>query len=152
VDPLAQLDALDRAILGALQTDGRRAFREIARDLSVSEGTVRGRVRRLEESGVLRILAFVDPARLGDALTAILNVRVDPARHEAVAAELSGQDAVSYVSSVLGRYDISVQVLVASVAELWELARRVEALDGVREVETLVEMQVHKFKYGTPEA
>src|SRR5262249_19968701 len=120
MDPLAQLDAVDRAILGALQTDGRRAFREIARDLSVSEGTVRARVRRLEESGVLRILAFVDPSRLGDALTAILNIRVASARHEAVAAELSGWDAVQYASSVLGRYDISLQVLVASVAELWE--------------------------------
>ena len=74
--PSRTLDALDRSILAALQLDGRRPFRVIARDLDVSEGTVRTRVRKLEESGVLRILAFVDPLKLGDALIAVLNVRV----------------------------------------------------------------------------
>jgi Lrp/AsnC family transcriptional regulator for asnA, asnC and gidA len=150
VDPLAQLDTLDRAILAALQVDGRRAFRVIARDLDVSEGTVRTRVRRLEESGVLRILAFVDPLRLGDALIAIINIHVASARHEAVATELSGWDEVSYVSSVLGSYDMSVQVMTSAVAELWELARRIESLEGVTGTESLIEMKVHKFKYLAP--
>jgi Lrp/AsnC family transcriptional regulator for asnA, asnC and gidA len=150
VDPLATLDTLDRAILAALQVDGRRPFRVIARDLDVSEGTVRTRVRRLEESGVLRILAFVDPLKLGDALIAILNIHVESAFHEAVAAQLSAWDEVSYVSSVLGAYDISAQVMTSAVAELWELARRTEALEGVTGVEALIEMRVHKFKYLAP--
>ena len=150
VDPLAPLDALDRSILAALQLDGRRPFRVIARDLDVSEGTVRTRVRKLEESGVLRILAFVDPLKLGDALIAVLNVRVSSERHEAVAAQLSSWDEVSYVSSVLGAYDLSVQAMTTAVAELWELARRIEALEGVTSVESLIEMRVHKFKYLAP--
>jgi Lrp/AsnC family transcriptional regulator for asnA, asnC and gidA len=150
VDPLAQLDMLDRAILAALQVDGRRAFRVIARDLDVSEGTVRTRVRRLEESGVLRILAFVDPLRLGDALIAIINIHVASGQHEAVAGELSGWDEVSYVSSVLGSYDMSVQVMTSAVAELWELAQRIEALEGVTGTDSLIEMKVHKFKYLAP--
>jgi Lrp/AsnC family transcriptional regulator, regulator for asnA, asnC and gidA len=150
VDPLSPLDALDRSILAALQLDGRRPFRVIARDLDVSEGTVRTRVRKLEESGVLRILAFVDPLKLGDALIAVLNVRVASPFHAAVAEALSGFDEVSYVSSVLGPYDFSVQAMTSAVAELWELARRVEALEGVTGVETLIEMQVHKFKYLAP--
>jgi Lrp/AsnC family transcriptional regulator, regulator for asnA, asnC and gidA len=150
VDPLSPLDTLDRAILAALQVDGRRPYRVIARDLDVSEGTVRTRVRRLEESGVLRILAFVDPLKLGDALIAIINIRVASAFHEAVAAQLSSFDEVSYVSSVLGGYDISVQVMTSAVAELWELARRIEALEGVTGVESLIEMKVHKFKYLAP--
>jgi Lrp/AsnC family transcriptional regulator for asnA, asnC and gidA len=150
VDPLAPLDSLDRSILAALQLDGRRAFRVIARDLDVSEGTIRTRVRKLEESGVLRILAFVDPLKLGDAVIAVLNVRVSSESHEDVAAQLSGWDEVSYVSSVLGPYDLSVQAMTASVGELWELARRIETLDGVIGVEALIEMRVHKFKYLAP--
>ena len=131
VDPLSPLDALDRSILAALQLDGRRAFRVIARDLEGLEGTVRTRVRKLEESGVLRILAFVDPLKLGDALIAVLNVRVSSGFHEAVASQISSWDEVSYVSSVLGAYDLSIQAMTASVAGLWELARRIEALEGV---------------------
>ena len=150
MDPLSPLDALDRSILAALQLDGRRPFRVIARDLSVSEGTVRTRVRKLEESGVLRILAFVDPLKLGDALIAVLNVRVSSGSHEDVASQISGWDEVSYVSSVLGAYDLSIQAMTASVAGLWDLARRIEALEGVTGVESLIEMQVHKFKYLAP--
>ncbi len=150
MDPLWPLDELDRAILAALQLDGRRAFRVIARDLDVSEGTVRTRVRKLEESGVLRILAFVDPSKLGDALIAVLNVRVGSASHEAVAEEVSSWKEVSYVSSVLGPYDLSVQAMTAGVADLWELARRIEGLAGVTGVETLIELRVHKFKYLAP--
>lgn len=150
MDPLAPLDTLDRAILAALQVDGRRPFRVIARDLDVSEGTVRTRVRRLEESGVLRILAFVDPLKLGDALIAILNISVESAAHEAIAEQLSTWDEISYVSSVLGAYDMSIQVMTAGVAELWDLARRVESLDGVTDSQVLIEMKVHKFKYLAP--
>jgi Lrp/AsnC family transcriptional regulator for asnA, asnC and gidA len=150
VDPLSPLDALDRSILAALQLDGRRPFRVIARDLDVSEGTVRTRVRKLEESGVLRILAFVDPLKLGDALIAVLNVRVSSSLHEEVASQISSWNEVSYVSSVLGAYDLSIQAMTASVAGLWELARRIEALAGVTGVEALIEMRVHKFKYLAP--
>ena len=150
MDPLSPLDALDRSILAALQLDGRRPFRVIARDLDVSEGTVRTRVRKLEESGVLRILAFVDPLKLGDALIAVLNVRVASRAHEQVASQISSWDEVSYVSSVLGSYDLSVQAMTSSVAGLWELARRIGALEGVTDVESLIELQVHKFKYLAP--
>ena len=60
-----EFDDTDRAILRALQEDGRRSFRAIARGVGVSEGTVRTRVRRIEEAGALRILAFVDPSPWG---------------------------------------------------------------------------------------
>jgi hypothetical protein len=40
--------------------------------------------------------------------------------------------------------------MTASVGELWELARRIETLDGVIGVEALIEMRVHKFKYLAP--
>lgn len=111
---------------------------------------MRTRVRKLEESGVLRILAFVDPLKLGDALIAVLNVHVASASHEEVASKISSWDEVSYVSSVLGSYDLSIQAMTASVAGLWDLARRIEALGGVTGVESLIELQVHKFKYLAP--
>jgi Lrp/AsnC family transcriptional regulator, regulator for asnA, asnC and gidA len=57
------MDALDFGIVRELQDDGRRAFREIARNLSVPEATVRTRVKRLQDQGVLQILAFTDPSK-----------------------------------------------------------------------------------------
>ena len=69
------LDPTDEAILRALQEDGRRSYRSIARDVGVAEGTVRARVRKLETLGALRVVAFVDPARLGNSVLALLALR-----------------------------------------------------------------------------
>src|SRR5688500_1624212 len=62
---LIQPDELDRRIITMLRADGRRSNREIARTLGVPEATVRYRVRRLTEGGVLKITASVDPEHLG---------------------------------------------------------------------------------------
>src|SRR3954447_25526083 len=83
-----RLDDLDRSIITELQNDGRRSFREIARSIGVSEATVRTRVRRLDEAGALRIVAFADPLKLGNAELALLFLRVANNRHDAVIAEL----------------------------------------------------------------
>ena len=71
------LDGTDQAILRALQENGRRPYRDIAREIGVSEGTVRGRVRKLEHVGALRFLAFVDPMQLGHSVLALMLVRVE---------------------------------------------------------------------------
>lgn len=66
MDPVAgELDDVDVRIIAALQQDGRRAFTEIARDLAVSEGTVRQRVGRLQRRGIVQIVAVVKPENLG---------------------------------------------------------------------------------------
>src|SRR5262249_48097436 len=73
-----QPDILDRQIITLLRSDGRRSNREIARRLDVPEATVRYRVRRLTESGVLKISASVDPEHLGYGLTAVISVELEP--------------------------------------------------------------------------
>ena len=103
-----QLDATDIAILAELQEDGRRPFREIARSVGVSERTVRARVRALHEAGALRILAFVEPARLGHSVLALVFLRVRIDAHDAIVEELTSWPEVSYVSSLMGRHDLCV--------------------------------------------
>lgn len=141
------LDAIDEAILRELQVDGRRAYREIARTVGVSEGTVRARVRRLRDAGVLRVLAFVDPSRIGRSVLALVFARIDADRREAVASEVARWSEVTYVSSLLGRADVYLQVIAADNRALWDVVGRLSALPGVRETETMIEMHVHKFAY-----
>src|SRR5690606_14164839 len=52
-----RIDDLDKSIIVALEVDGRRPYRDIARDLDVAEATVRSRVNRLSESGLIKITA-----------------------------------------------------------------------------------------------
>jgi Lrp/AsnC family transcriptional regulator for asnA, asnC and gidA len=146
-----RLDETDRAILRELQEDGRRAFREIARKVGLSERTVRARVRAMHDAGDLRILAFVDPAALGHSVLALVFLRVAIDAHDVLVEELSSWPEVSYVSSLMGRQDICLQVMCRDNDDLWHLVNhRLRALEGVLETETMLEMRVHKFRYSMP--
>src|SRR4029077_771674 len=104
-------DDIDRAILRELQEDGRRSFRAIARSVGVSEGTVRTRVRRIEDAGALRILAFVDPSRLGHSVLAGVLVRCDTDSLEAFPDFVVEIPEVTSAWSLLGRADFYIQVI-----------------------------------------
>ncbi|MEA2284760.1 MAG: Lrp/AsnC family transcriptional regulator, regulator for asnA, asnC and gidA [Solirubrobacteraceae bacterium] len=150
--PEETLDTVDRAILRELQEDGRRPFREIARKIGVSERTVRARARRMSDDGVLRIIAFADPVRLGHTVLALVLIRVDTSGHDRVVETVASWPEVSYVSSLVGRADLYIQVMCRDNDELWRLVtQRLRALDGVIETETMLEVKVHKFVYSHPE-
>ena len=109
---------------------------------------MRTRFRRLEEAGILRILAFADPFKLGGSILALVIMRVEADAHERIAETLADWPEVTYVSSLLGRADLYAQVVCRDVESLWQLVgERLRTLDGVIETETMMEMKVHKFTY-----
>ncbi len=78
MENVPQLDAIDRRILRALQTDGRMIYDTLAAQVSLSPSATLRRVKRLEESGVIAgYVALVSPERVGLGLTAYLNVRLE---------------------------------------------------------------------------
>ncbi len=141
------LDTTDEAVLRSLQANGRRSFRDIAREIGVSEGTVRSRVRRLEEAGVLRVLAFVDPSRLGQRVLGLVLARVHPEHQARVLDAACAWPETTYVSSLIGRADLYMQVICADNEALRAIVNRLRALPGVLETETMLEIAVHKFAY-----
>ncbi|HEV7564315.1 MAG TPA: Lrp/AsnC family transcriptional regulator [Solirubrobacterales bacterium] len=148
---LEELDELDRSIISQLQEDGRRPFRAIAEALEVPEGTVRFRVKRLQEQGVMRILAFVDPLRFGYQVSASVLLAADPGRHAEAVEALAGWPEVVYLSSCTGRANIYAHVVCASGTELLEiLTDRLAGLPEVRVVETVTELDIHKARYVYP--
>jgi Lrp/AsnC family transcriptional regulator for asnA, asnC and gidA len=148
--PTSTLDPLDLEIVRELQDDGRRAFREIARNLSVPEATVRTRVKRLQELGVLQILAFTNPSKLGHAKLALLFADVDPHDHERVVETLGRWPEVSYLSTTLGTADLCVQVLCRDDEALFALQQKVRSLPGIRDVRMMHEIKVHKIRFTIP--
>ncbi len=87
----------------------------IAKTLGVSEGTIRNRVQRLRESGVLVVRGQIDPEILSAHQLAIIGVNVAEAKLlDAKAKEIAKLDHVLSVSIVSGRYDLMVELLVES--------------------------------------
>jgi Lrp/AsnC family transcriptional regulator for asnA, asnC and gidA len=145
------LDDLDRAILRELEADGRRPLREIARSVASSEATIRSRVKRLQDQKILRIVAFTDPEQLGNSQLGLVFLKVDPARHDDVVTALAELDQVTYVSTLLGRADVCVEVATRDNADLWSFLRKeLAAIDGIRDMETMSILKVHKLRYTSP--
>src|SRR3712207_7612075 len=63
--PHVLLDDVGKAIVEQLQQDGRRSYVTIARAVGLSEAAVRQRVARLQEAGVIQVVAVTDPLHLG---------------------------------------------------------------------------------------
>jgi Lrp/AsnC family leucine-responsive transcriptional regulator len=78
IDIDIDLDAIDRKILGILQENGRSSNQEIADRVNLSPSPCLRRIRRLEESGVIRgYVALLEPRLLGLGLLAYVNVRLE---------------------------------------------------------------------------
>src|SRR5512146_2509157 len=96
------IDDLDLEILKHLQTDGRKSFTDIAANLGVAVGTVRNRVTRLIEEGVLNIFGRVMPHKVGFNAPVTLFSSVDPPSLDAAVQELMQFPEVSYLALITG--------------------------------------------------
>ena len=72
---VVEVDSLDRAILSVLRDSGRAPFVDIAKQVGVTERTVRTRIRRLEDDGVVRGYTIREA---GIGLTALVRLKVGP--------------------------------------------------------------------------
>jgi Lrp/AsnC family transcriptional regulator for asnA, asnC and gidA len=141
------LDALDRKIIDALQQDGRRPYTTVARDLGVSEATIRKRVSRLQRKGVLQIVAAVDALTLG-YVRAEVGIRVLGPSISKVTKRLEAVPEVSYIELVLGSFDISITVNCTDNDHLLAvLGDDIRSIPGVEVVEAWTVLKVTKDIY-----
>lgn len=140
-----QPDELDLQIIALLRVDGRRSNREVARRLGVPEATVRYRVRRLTESGVLKIAASVDPEHLGYALTAVISIEVEPRRFVEVSDTIAAMEQVMWLGITTGASDIILTASFKHQDEMFSfVADKLAHIEGIKRVQTSVCMRVVK--------
>jgi len=145
------LDDVSKAIIEQLQTDGRRSYAEIGKAVGLSEAAVRQRVQKLQESGVMQVVAVTDPMQLGFYRQAMIGIRVtgDTTR---VARLLGEIPAVDYVVLTAGSFDILAEVVCENDDDLIELLnKRIRGIEGVQSTETFVYLRLHKqfYNWGT---
>ncbi|MFI2478665.1 Lrp/AsnC family transcriptional regulator [Nocardia xishanensis] len=136
--PIVELDALDRALIVDAAADASRSNREIARVLKVSEFTVRSRLARLEEAGLLRVLAVTDPLALGlVGACAYLRLAFIGADRRAVVSQLVALPGVASLNSCIGLDDFVATIVGADHNELWSTICAVREIEGLTRLRTL---------------
>jgi Lrp/AsnC family transcriptional regulator for asnA, asnC and gidA len=145
------LDEVSKGIIEQLQEDGRRSYAEIGKAVGLSEAAVRQRVQKLQDAGVMQVVAVTDPMQLGFYRQAMIGIRVtgDTTR---VAGELAAIPAVDYVVLTAGSFDVLAEVVCESDEDLIELLNhRIRAIEGVLSTETFVYLKLQKqfYNWGT---
>ncbi len=127
--------------------DGRKSFGRIAKDLDVAENTVRSRVNRLIEQGVLDIRGVIDPEALPRHQSVIIGVKLTTVDLIKKGEEFSTMRGVVSVSVVTGRFDLILMVLLKEEFGLLEFyTEEVARIEGVQSVETFVVYKGYNFK------
>lgn len=141
------VDDTAKAIIEQLQQDGRRAYATIGKAIGLSEAAVRQRVQKLQDHGVLQIVAVTDPTQIGFARQAMIAVSVT-GDVEAVAAQLAELDEVDYLVVTAGSFDILAEVVVADDEHLLQLVnRRIRSIEGITRTESFLYLRLAKQTY-----
>ncbi|MEH6636480.1 MAG: Lrp/AsnC family transcriptional regulator [Halioglobus sp.] len=140
-----ELDATDEAIIALLRADGRLAYRAIARELGITENTVRARVRRLEESDTMRVVAVTDIEAAGFGMLLAIGVQVENRSPEQVAREMAAMPEVFSVNVVVGTHDVEILVVAEDQGALNDLLNnRLAGVPGVRRLTPALAVDVLK--------
>lgn len=143
------LDDVDTQIAQELEKDGRASFREVARQIGVSEGTVRGRVKRMQDSGQFKFSTVLDPKVAGLECIAYVGLSVRETDIRSVTEALSAIDDFIYVAVGVGRHNVMGLVMTESRERLGRLLMDdVATMKGVTRTETMEVLEVFKYRIG----
>jgi Lrp/AsnC family transcriptional regulator, regulator for asnA, asnC and gidA len=141
------LDGPNRAIIEALQRDGRQPYGAIAEEVGLSEAAVRRRVQRLRESGIMQIVAVTDPLQLGFTRQAMIGINVE-GDVRSVAEKLSAMQEVDYVVMCAGSFDLLAEIVCEDDERLLHVLNdSVRSIPGVRGTETFLYLKLAKQTY-----
>jgi Lrp/AsnC family transcriptional regulator, regulator for asnA, asnC and gidA len=142
------LDPTDREIVRLLQRNGRTSNTEIGRALGLTETTIRKRIARLVEEGLVNIVAVPTPLAVGMTTSAIIGISVNLGDLDLVSEKLSACPEVRYLGLSTGRYDIIIEAFFNDTEHLLSfVSKRLGSLSEVSGVETSIILRVDKFSY-----
>lgn len=145
-----ELDDVDKSLIRELQVDGRAAYSRLAPMVGMSEAAVRQRVNRLQDRGVIQIVAVTDPTTLGYEIMAMLGVKI-AVDVGAVAEKISQIESVDYTVITTGRFDVLAEVVCKDAAHMLTVSDEVRSVGGVSDVEvmTYLRMVQQNYDWGT---
>ncbi|RIL05433.1 MAG: Lrp/AsnC family transcriptional regulator [Proteobacteria bacterium] len=141
----AELDATDLAILDALQHNCKQPLAEIGKQVGLSAPSVVERIKKLEESGVIRgYAALLDARALGKDVTAFIGVSIShPSAFEPFEKEVDRSGDVLECHHVTGQHTLMLKVRTESTETLERLIDMVRRVEGVTRTETMVVLSTH---------
>jgi len=142
------LDQLDCQMIELLQKDGRISNTEIAKNIGMSEATVRTRLNRLIQEGYIQIVAVSNPIKLGFKIVGNIRIHVEIKKMDRIIKELKKLKPLWFVVQTTGGTGIDTEFVAKSLDELNELIfEKINKIDGVIKTETSLFLNYIKRQY-----
>ncbi len=142
------LDALDNKLIKLLEQNAWQRSETLAKVLHVSSATIRRRLRRLIQKGVLRAVAIADSGTVALPLTAIIALNVAHQDINHVTETLAGLPEIIWCALTTGQFDVIVLAQFHSTEELHKfLQGTLPMIKSIKESETFVCLHVEKGRH-----
>jgi Lrp/AsnC family transcriptional regulator for asnA, asnC and gidA len=131
------LDPVDCQMIQLLQKDGRISNTDIAKNIGISEATVRTRLNRLIDEEYIQIVAVSDPIKLGFDIVGNIRIHVEIKKMDKIIKELNKLKPLWFIVQTTGGTGIDTEFVVKSLDELNELIfENINKIDGIIKTET----------------
>lgn len=143
-----KLDSIDEEIIRILAEDGRQGSSVIGRELGLSEGAIRKRLKRLVSNNVISYGLVVDVQATGTTISGWLEVEAHPSQVRAVGAWISAQGCCEFCCLTTGSAAIRAWVYLASLEDLHALTQQISRRPGVIDLTFRVVVGHAQHRYG----
>ena len=139
------MDKLDRNIILSLNTNGRKSFRHIAKELKVSLSTISNRIKRLEKEGIIeRYIPVINKEKIGYDLTAVINIKLTHGKLIEVQEKISKNNHVSAVYDITGEWDSLIVAHFKDRRDLNSFIKKILSMDFVERSNTQLVLNIVK--------
>ena len=142
------LDQIDCQMIELLQRDGRISNTDIAKEIGLSEATVRTRLNRLIKDEFIQIVAVSNPIKLGFKIVGNIQIHVEIKKMDGIIKELKNLKPLWFIVQTTGGTGIDTEFVVKSLDELNKLIfEKINKIDGVIKTDTSLFLNYIKRQY-----
>ena len=142
---LLPIDQIDIQILSMLRLNSRASNIEIARELKISEATVRRRIKNLEQKGIIKgYSTYIDYQLIENPVKAYVHLGVSSEHRDDVVKKICAHNRAVAVYRVTGDFEILCVMLFVDMSEMQSFIDSYLKMDGIGEIKTQIVMSPYK--------
>jgi len=139
------MDELDIEIIKILNTNTRKSFRFISRELKVSLSTISNRVKILEEEGIIKgYIPIINREKIGYDLTALINIKLTHGKLIEVQKQIAKNNQVSAVYDITGDWDSLIIAHFKDRRDLNKFIKKILSMEYVERTNTQMVLNIVK--------
>ena len=139
------IDRLDLRIIRSLSGNARKPYKTIARELDVSDATVRKRINKMVEDGIIKQFnLLLDYHKLGRIIKAFIGLRINPQHLKEIVEHFKGNPDIQVLYRTTGNVDLFIEVIFKDMEELNAFLETELTVDGITGTEVTVVIGPYK--------